>query len=130
MTIHLGGALLRRSCGLPGSEPARHCPGGQPSTSNIHQRPHDDPHHVVKESGALDHHLELASALHELDLGQGAPRLDALVARRAKCAEIMGSEERASLAELVSEHIAAWVKRGRPNAAAPHLRSLVVKLGG
>lgn len=39
-------------------------------------------------------------------------------------------EERASLAELVSEHIAAWVKRGRQNAAAPHLRSLVAKLGG
>lgn len=42
----------------------------------------------------------------------------------------LSDEERASLAELVSEHIAAWVKRGRPNAAAPHLRSLVVKLGG
>jgi hypothetical protein len=31
---------------------------------------------------------------------------------------------------LVSEHIAAWVKRGQENAAAPHLRSLLVKLGG
>jgi hypothetical protein len=39
-------------------------------------------------------------------------------------------DERASLAELVSEHIAAWVKRGQENAATPHLRSLVVKLGG
>ncbi|MEV4004250.1 hypothetical protein [Actinomadura sp. NPDC049753] len=39
-------------------------------------------------------------------------------------------DERASLAELVSEHIAAWVKRGRENAATQHLRSLVVKLGG
>jgi hypothetical protein len=42
----------------------------------------------------------------------------------------LSDDERASLAELVSEHIAAWVKRGQENAAAPHLRLLVVKLGG
>ncbi|WP_329089352.1 hypothetical protein OG979_34900 [Actinomadura citrea] len=39
-------------------------------------------------------------------------------------------DERASLAELISEHIATWAKRGQENAASPHLRSLVVKLGG
>ncbi|MGC4956068.1 hypothetical protein ACLQ2P_22825 [Actinomadura citrea] len=39
-------------------------------------------------------------------------------------------DERASLAELISEHIATWGKRGQENAATPHLRSLVVKLGG
>jgi len=39
-------------------------------------------------------------------------------------------DERACLAELVSEHIAAWVKRAQENAATPHLRSLVMKLGG
>lgn len=37
-------------------------------------------------------------------------------------------DERASLADLVSGHIAAWVKRGQENAAAPHLRSLIAKL--
>ncbi|MFB4300530.1 hypothetical protein [Actinomadura sp. NTSP31] len=42
----------------------------------------------------------------------------------------LSDDERASFAELVSEHIAAWVKRGQENAATPHLRSLVVKLGG
>lgn len=41
----------------------------------------------------------------------------------------LSDDERASLAELVSEHIAAWVKRGRENTATPHLRSLVAKLG-
>ncbi|MGI5204821.1 hypothetical protein ACQEU6_24985 [Spirillospora sp. CA-108201] len=39
-------------------------------------------------------------------------------------------DERASLAELVNEHIAAWVTRGQENASAAHLRSLVVKLSG
>jgi hypothetical protein len=39
-------------------------------------------------------------------------------------------DERASLAELVGEHIAEWVRRGQENAATPHLRSLVAKLGG
>lgn len=39
-------------------------------------------------------------------------------------------DERASLAELVSDHIQAWVKRGQENAATQHLRSLVAKLGG
>ncbi|WP_433476370.1 hypothetical protein ACQPZP_04535 [Spirillospora sp. CA-142024] len=42
----------------------------------------------------------------------------------------LSNDERASFAELVSEHIAAWVKRGQENAATPHLRSLVMKLGG
>ncbi|SNS00174.1 hypothetical protein [Actinomadura mexicana] len=42
----------------------------------------------------------------------------------------LSDDERASLAELISEHIAAWGKRGQENAATPHLRSLVVKLGG
>lgn len=42
----------------------------------------------------------------------------------------LSDDERASFAELVSEHIAAWAKRGQENAATPHLRSLVVKLGG
>jgi hypothetical protein len=42
----------------------------------------------------------------------------------------LSDDERASLAELVSEHIAAWGKRGQENAATPHLRSLVMKLGG
>jgi|SRR4051794_24491476 hypothetical protein len=42
----------------------------------------------------------------------------------------LSDDERASLAELVSEHIAAWVKRGQENSATPHLRSLVLKLGG
>ena len=42
----------------------------------------------------------------------------------------LSDDERASLAELVSEHIAVWGKRGQENAATPHLRSLVTKLGG
>ncbi|HEU5023434.1 MAG TPA: hypothetical protein VFV01_00795 [Spirillospora sp.] len=42
----------------------------------------------------------------------------------------LSDDERASFAELVSEHIAAWTKRGQENAATPHLRSLVMKLGG
>ncbi|WP_412520817.1 hypothetical protein K8Z49_22940 [Actinomadura madurae] len=42
----------------------------------------------------------------------------------------LSDDERASLAELVSDHIAAWVKRGQENAAAPHLRSLIAKLSG
>ncbi len=42
----------------------------------------------------------------------------------------LSDDERASLAELVSDQIAAWVKRGQENAAAPHLRSLIAKLSG
>ncbi|NKZ05774.1 hypothetical protein [Actinomadura latina] len=42
----------------------------------------------------------------------------------------LSDDERASLAELVSEHIAVWTKRGQENSATPHLRSLVAKLGG
>ncbi|TDE37686.1 hypothetical protein [Actinomadura sp. 6K520] len=42
----------------------------------------------------------------------------------------LSDDECASLAELVSEHIAAWVKRGQENAATPHLRSLLMKLDG
>jgi hypothetical protein len=42
----------------------------------------------------------------------------------------LSDDERASFAELVSDHIATWTKRGHENAATPHLRSLVMKLGG
>src|SRR5207248_664091 len=80
-----------------GDERPRASAGREPTTGDVDERAGDDADHVVEERGALDDDGEepriSLRALDEVDPRDRARRLGALVARGAKCPEIVRPEE-------------------------------------